>query len=218
TISDNGINDNPHLYGLQSSSGEEEQRNSVWCFGSCENCIPIPIHNHSDLINKYRPLALITPAQSHPEPSQPEIESRRGICEEAWHPEVKDSYQGPSCIPLPNSLHLEWAVKSIRAGNTCPPRETVDLQTRKVTLHRFVHAIIWHRINVEDSYLMGAWVECESHKAYCYKIAGGRSVDLPGGVWWMSYQYQLGFVNCVKGRKTQELGFWGGFIEPDEDD
>lgn len=80
-------------------------------------------------------------------------------------------------------------------------------------MHGFIHAVIWYRIDVQDSYVIRekvdgkvvrAWVESESHKAYSYKDAGGEFVDLPVEAWWMSYRYQLEeFVNRVKGRKVQ---------------
>ena len=85
--------------------------------------------------------------------------------------------------------------------------------SRQVTLHGFIHAFIWHRIDVRDSYTIRnkadgqpvkKWVESTSHKAYTFKEAGGQFAHLPGEDWWMSYRYQLEeFVNRVKGRKTQ---------------
>lgn len=98
------------------------------------------------------------------------------------------------------------------------PDETLSsaqekLLTRQVTLHGFIHAFIWHRIDVKDSYVtrnkadgqpLKKWVESKSHKAYTYKEAGGKFAHLPGEDWWMSYRYQLEeFVNRVKGRPTQ---------------
>jgi predicted dehydrogenase len=84
---------------------------------------------------------------------------------------------------------------------------------RQITLHGFLHAVVWHRIDIRDSYIirnqddrqpLKTWVENKSHKAYSYKEAGGSFKDLPGEAWWMSYRYQLEeFVNRVKGRKTQ---------------
>lgn len=106
-------------------------------------------------------------------------------------------------------------------------RETVVLDTtlpstqekalmRQVTLHGFTHAFIWHRIDVNDSYVIRnkadrepvkKWVESTSHKAYTYKEAGGEFANLPGEDWWMSYRWQLEeFVNRVKGHQTQ---YWG---------
>lgn len=93
------------------------------------------------------------------------------------------------------------------------PSTQEKVLTRQVTLHGFMHAFIWHRIDVKDSYVVlnkadrqpvKKWVESNSHKAYTYKEAGGAFAHLPGEDWWMSYRYQLEeFVNRVKGRPTQ---------------
>ena len=93
------------------------------------------------------------------------------------------------------------------------PSTHEKMLTRHVTLHGFLHALVWHRIDVKDSYVIRdrgdhrpvkEWVEWKSHKAYTYKEAGGEVAHLPGEDWWMSYRYQLEeFVNRVKGRPTQ---------------
>jgi predicted dehydrogenase len=95
------------------------------------------------------------------------------------------------------------------------PETQEKVLTREVTLHGFLHAFIWHRIDIKDSFAIRnkadgrpvkKWVESKSHKAYTYKEAGGDFANLPGEDWWMSYRYQLEeFVNKIKGRKTQ---FW----------
>ncbi|KAK9240400.1 putative oxidoreductase [Lipomyces kononenkoae] len=87
--------------------------------------------------------------------------------------------------------------------------------TRQVALHAFLHAFIWHRIDVKDSYVIRSkedgrpvrkWVESKSHKAYTFKEAGGQFADFPGEPWWMSFRWEVEqFVNRVKGRPTQ---FW----------
>jgi hypothetical protein len=84
---------------------------------------------------------------------------------------------------------------------------------REVTLHGFLNAVVWHGIDVKDSYVIHNkanrqqvknWVESKSYKAYTYKEAGGEFGNLPGEDWWISYRYQLEeFVNRVKGRQTQ---------------
>ncbi|KAJ5547082.1 oxidoreductase [Penicillium frequentans] len=104
-------------------------------------------------------------------------------------------------------------MKEIVVTDKTIPEMQEKVRTRKVTLHGFMHAFVWHRIDVEDSYvirekvkgmIVKAWVESESHKAYSYKDAGGEFGNPPGETWWMSYRYQLEeFVNRVKGRKTQ---------------
>ncbi|KFX96783.1 hypothetical protein O988_05170 [Pseudogymnoascus sp. VKM F-3808] len=95
---------------------------------------------------------------------------------------------------------------------TLPPGQE-KVRTRQVTLHGFMHAVMWHRIDVKDSYVIRntsdrrpvkEWVESKSHKAYTYKEAGGDFSDLPGEDWWMSFRHQLEeFVNRVKGRPTR---------------
>lgn len=90
--------------------------------------------------------------------------------------------------------------------------DKTDPQQRRVTLHGCMHAVLWHRIDVEDSYVIRdvtdgrpvrKWVETSSHKAYTHRDAGGELADQPGEDWWMSYRYQLeAFVNRVRGRKT----------------
>ncbi|KAL7818704.1 NAD(P)-binding protein [Trichoderma aethiopicum] len=75
------------------------------------------------------PLALFTPAKSHPEVIIQAISARdrkkaEEYAESHGIPEVKDTYQDilddPNIdavfIPLPNGLHFEWAVRAIRAG------------------------------------------------------------------------------------------------------
>ncbi|KAF4636108.1 hypothetical protein G7Y89_g1969 [Cudoniella acicularis] len=93
------------------------------------------------------------------------------------------------------------------------PSTQEKVLTREVTLHGFLHAVVWHRIDVKDSYMIRnkadrqpvkKWVESKSYKTYTYKEAGGEFANLPGEDWWMSYRYQLEeFVNRVKGRQTQ---------------
>ncbi|OQE21550.1 hypothetical protein PENFLA_c014G04945 [Penicillium flavigenum] len=78
---------------------------------------------------------------------------------------------------------------------------------------RFIHAVIWHRVDVKDTFIIRnkddrtpvkTWTGSKSYKAYNYKEAGGEFANLPGEDWWMSYRYQLEeFVNRVKGHSTQ---------------
>ncbi|KAF3766650.1 oxidoreductase domain-containing protein [Cryphonectria parasitica EP155] len=97
-----------------------------------------------------------------------------------------------------------------------PDKTLLDTQekvrTRQVTLHGCMHAVLWHRIDVKDSYVIRnkadgrpirSWVESNSYKAYTHRDAGGEFADQAGEDWWMSYRYQLeAFVNRIKGRKT----------------
>ncbi|CAG8900251.1 unnamed protein product [Penicillium egyptiacum] len=105
--------------------------------------------------------------------------------------------------------------KEVAVDDKSLPETQEKLRTRIVTLHGFIHAVIWHRIDVKDTFVVRnkgdrmpikTWTESKSYKAYSYKEAGGEFANLPGEDWWMSYRYQLEeFVNRVKGRSTQ---FW----------
>jgi hypothetical protein len=62
------------------------------------------------------------------------------------------------------------------------PAAQEKLRTRVVTLHGFIHAFIWHRIDVKDTFVirnkgdrrpLKTWTEPKSHKAYSYKEAWG---------------------------------------------
>lgn len=103
--------------------------------------------------------------------------------------------------------------KEVIVPETALPATQEKVMTRVVTLHGFLYAIIWHRIDIEDSYVIRnkaggqpvkKWVESRSYKAYSFKKAGGNFSNLPGENWWMSYRYGLeAFVNRIKGRPTQ---------------
>lgn len=93
------------------------------------------------------------------------------------------------------------------------PAGQTKFRTRTVTLHGFMHAVFWHRIDVRDAYVVREkgdskvvkqWVESSSHKAYSYKEAGSGFAPGPDETWWMSYHHQLhAFVNRIKGRETR---------------
>lgn len=92
------------------------------------------------------------------------------------------------------------------------PEMQEKVLTRQVTLHGFMHAVLWHRIDVKDAYVIRnradkkpikKWTESSSHKAYTYEEAGGDFSGLPGQDWWMSYRYQLETIDDqIKSRKT----------------
>ncbi|KAI1325924.1 putative oxidoreductase [Xylariaceae sp. FL0255] len=124
--------------------------------------------------------------------------------------EAKSTMRGP-WFWKPSEVrvtHREAVVpdKSLSAGQE-------KVRTRVVTMHGYIHAVVWHRIDVKDSYIIRdfadkrpvkTWTESTSHKAYTFKEAGGELGGLPGEAWWMSYRFQLeAFVNRIKGRKTQ---------------
>ncbi|KAK6062431.1 hypothetical protein SCUP234_13447, partial [Seiridium cupressi] len=50
-------------------------------------------------------------------------------------------------------------------------------------MHGFLHAVVWHRIDVNDSYVIrtisdrspvNSWTDSNSHKAYTFQEAGGE--------------------------------------------
>lgn len=86
---------------------------------------------------------------------------------------------------------------------------------RKVTLNNFMVAAAWHRIDIDDefivrkseegnSYIIKRWTKKESKKIYTFKDAG---IDEPSEASWPSYRHQLEqFVNRIRGRKGS--GLW----------
>ena len=82
-----------------------------------------------------------------------------------------------------------------------------------MTLHSFIHAIFWHRIDIkeafeirskEDGRVIKKWKESRLQKAYTSQKAGGELAGLNGEDYLMSFRYQLEqFMNRVKGRETQ---------------
>ncbi|KAI1133269.1 putative oxidoreductase [Nemania abortiva] len=124
--------------------------------------------------------------------------------------EAKSTLRGPT-VWKPS--HVQVTTKQIPVVDETLPDSQEKLRIRKVTLHGFVQAFAWSRIDVVDSFeirsrkdgrLIKKWREKKSHKAYSFKEAGGEFAGVPGENWWMSYRYQLEeFVNRVKGRKTQ---------------
>ncbi|PCG94101.1 Hypothetical protein PENO1_080150 [Penicillium occitanis (nom. inval.)] len=125
---------------------------------------------------------------------------------------------GEATTSLRGSIFWKPSEARVTHKEVVVPDETLPatqekVVTRVVTLHGFMHAIFWHRIDVKDSYVIRnkgdrqavkKWVESKSHKAYSFKEAGGDFSNLPGENWWMSYRYQLeAFVNRIKGRPTQ---------------
>lgn len=108
--------------------------------------------------------------------------------------------------------HATVTQKEVAVVDATLPASQQKFQTREVTLHGFVHGIVWHRVDVNDAFqirttddgkVVKKWVEKKSHKAYTFQEAGGVFADLPGEVYWMSFRHQLeAFVNRIKGRKT----------------
>lgn len=72
--------------------------------------------------------------------------------------------------------------------DTSLPPIQEKIRTRQVTLHGFMQAIIWHRIDVKDSFVIRdkadhqpvrTWVESQSHKAYNCHDTGSDLAGLP---------------------------------------
>ena len=111
--------------------------------------------------------------------------------------------------------HVHVTTRPVPIPDSKLPKSQEKLRVRDVTLHGYIQAVAWHRIDVRDSFEIRSkeddrtiknWTESKYHKAYSFKEAGGSFANLPGEVWWMSYRYQLEeFVNRVKGRKAN---FW----------
>ena len=124
--------------------------------------------------------------------------------------EATSSLRGPT-LWKPSEARV--TTREVVVPDKTLPSTQEKARTRQVTLHGFIHAWVWHRIDVKDSYVIRnkadrqpvkKWVESKSHKAYSYQEAGGEFAHLRGEDWWMSYRYQLEeFVNRVKGRPTQ---------------
>lgn len=120
-----------------------------------------------------------------------------------------------STLQGPTVWHPSYATVTHRQvevpDKTLPPSQE-KFVTREVTIHGFIHAIFWHRVDVKESYeirdkstkkVIKKWTESRSQKAHTPKEAGGDLANLEGETYWMSFRYQLeAFVNRVKGRET----------------
>ena len=126
--------------------------------------------------------------------------------------EASSTLRGPTAW---KPSHVQVTMKQVPVPDNGLPSGQQKLRKRQVTLHGYIQAIAWHRIDVRDEYeikekeggkVIRKWKENKSHKAYTFKEAGGAFESLPGESWWMSYRYQLEqFVDQVQGRKTN---FW----------
>lgn len=84
---------------------------------------------------------------------------------------------------------------------------------RKVTLNNFLVAAAWHRIDIEDEFIVREkensrvvkkWFKKQSKKVYTFKDAG---IIQPSEPFWTSYRHQLEqFVNHI--RKREGSGLW----------
>ncbi|KAI6754913.1 hypothetical protein HG530_012665 [Fusarium avenaceum] len=120
-----------------------------------------------------------------------------------------------STLQGPTIWHPSYATvthRRVQVPDKALPTEHVKFLTREVTLNGFIHAIFWHRIDVNDSYeirhketdkVIKKWTEKRWQKAYQPSEAEGEISKMHGETHWMSFRYQLeAFVNRVKGRET----------------
>ncbi|KAL4812492.1 hypothetical protein BDW67DRAFT_178635 [Aspergillus spinulosporus] len=124
--------------------------------------------------------------------------------------EAETTLRGPTYW-TPSSVAVTHREKVVEDPNL--PASQIKVSKRIATMHGFVHAVFWHRIDIRDIYeirnretgaVVKSWEEKSYHKAYTFKEAGGQFASLPGEAHWMSYRHQLEqFVNKVKGRPTQ---------------
>jgi predicted dehydrogenase len=87
------------------------------------------------------------------------------------------------------------------------------VRIRKLTLHNFLMAAVWHRIDIEDEFIVRKiqdgevvkrWTKHTSKKVYTFKDAG---IDQPSEPSWVSYRHQLEqFVDHIRGREGS--GLW----------
>ncbi|PYI00700.1 NAD(P)-binding protein [Aspergillus sclerotiicarbonarius CBS 121057] len=109
--------------------------------------------------------------------------------------------------------HVTVTQKETIVPDSRIPESHVLVQQRELTLHGFIHGVIWHRIDIKDVFtirnrdtgkVIKKYEEKTNKKAYSFQEAGGAFADLPGEPFWMSYRHQLEqFVNRIKGRETQ---------------
>ncbi|TVY16049.1 hypothetical protein LARI1_G004924 [Lachnellula arida] len=94
-------------------------------------------------------------------------------------------------VPRPlylEALHARVTHKETIVLDASLPATEEKTLTREVTLHGFMNAVIWHRIDVTDCFVIRSkadgrplerWVEWKAHKAYTYRGAGGGFADGP---------------------------------------
>lgn len=95
----------------------------------------------------------------------------------------------------------------VDAGEECEEGEEVK-RTRKVTLVNFMFGPVYHRIDIEDEFIvtnkgsgqvLRKYVKKETKKAYTFREMGD---DEPGEIYWSTYRHELEqFVNRVRGRE-----------------
>jgi len=123
-----------------------------------------------------------------------------------------------STLQGPTIWHPSYARvthRQVEVPDKTLPLGQVKLVTREITIHGFIHAIFWHRLDIKESFeirdektgkVVKKWTESRWKKAHTAKDAGGDIAHLESETYWMSFRYQLeAFVNRIKGR---EAAYW----------
>jgi predicted dehydrogenase len=128
--------------------------------------------------------------------------------EEAWASEAPDDPERGAPMGHASVMHREMVLP-----DESLPEEQEKVMTREVRMRNYIWGCIWHRIDVDDWYIVRnkadgtvvkRWVERGTKKAYTLREAG---IDRDSEPYWMSYKYQLDeFVNRVRGRDG--TGVW----------
>lgn len=117
-----------------------------------------------------------------------------------------------------SNFSLSWPVLTVqhRAVVEAGADEGTEVKrTRKVVFVNFMLAPVYHRIEIEDDFVVTKkgsgevvrkYAKKEIKKAYTFKEMG---VDEPGEIYWSTYRHELEqFVNRIRGREGN-----GDFIE-----
>lgn len=103
--------------------------------------------------------------------------------------------------------------KAVAAEDIELPAGQKKERIRKLTLYNFLMSSFWHRLDIEDEFVVREvksgnvvkrWTKKQSKKIYTFKDAG---IDQPSEDYWTSYRHQLEqFVSHVRGQ--QGSGLW----------
>lgn len=120
-----------------------------------------------------------------------------------------------STLQGPTIWHPSYARvthRQVEVEDKSLPLSQKKFVTREVTLHGFIHAIFWHRLDIKESFeirdkdtgrVVSKWNQKRWQKAHTAKDAGVDLANVESETYWMSFRYQLeAFVNRVKGRET----------------
>jgi len=120
-----------------------------------------------------------------------------------------------STLQGPTIWHPSYATvthRQVEVPDKSLPYGQEKFVTKEVTIHGFIHAIFWHRLDIKETFeirdketgkVIKKWTEKKSQKAHTRKEAGGEHADRESETYWMSFRYQLeAFVDRIKGRET----------------